>query len=129
MAKINVLGDAVVITSELKADDIALVAKYQPKALILFNEEKEPEFGISIGAASVNRFGITFNGVARDGSGKATVTLGYSGSDDPEKIKEELADKFGIALANLNKIEKAVPAVLADIQKQKKAVIEAITVG
>lgn len=130
MAKINVLGDAVVITSDLKAEDITLAAKYNPKALTLVDEDGDPYFGIAVSnKSSINAFGISFNGVARDGSGKATVTIGYNGSDKPDEIKEDLADKFGIALANLNKIEKALPAVLADIQKQKKTVIESITVG
>lgn len=130
MAKINVLGDAVVITSEIKAEDLALVAKYQPKSLALYDEDGDPIFAIAVSQKpSVGAFGIGFNGVARDGSGKATVTLGYSGSDDPEKVKEDLADKFGIALMNLNKIEAGLPAVLADIQKQKREVVAAITVG
>lgn len=35
MAKITIAGDAVVITSSLKLDDIKTIAKYRPKALTL----------------------------------------------------------------------------------------------
>ena len=52
MAKIMVAGDAVVVTSDMKLEDIKLVKKYRPEALTLFEgegEEKEPVFKIGIG--------------------------------------------------------------------------------
>ena len=39
MAKIVIAGDAVVITSALKLEDIKTIAKYNPKALTLMGGE------------------------------------------------------------------------------------------
>lgn len=132
MAKINVIGDAVVITSTLKTEDIALVQKYRPEALTLRKEvagceEVYFKIGTTTGAGSVNQYGVSFGGTSRDGGGFATVTLTYSGPTD--KVKEYLADTYGTALFNLNAVEEAVPAVLEEIATQKAAVIAAITVG
>ena len=131
MAKINVLGDAVIIASAIKAEDLGLVAKYRPKALGLTDEDGNVVFkiGLTNGTGSVNKFGISFGGVARDGSGAATVTLPFSGSTDPEKVKDEVADEYGTAIANLNAIEAGLPAVLAEIAEAKAAVVAAIEVG
>ena len=134
MAKISVMGDAVIIASAIKAEDIALIAKYRPKALALTEENNGVEsvvfkIGLTNGTGSVNKFGISFGGVARDGSGAATVTLPFSGSTDPEKVKDEVADEYGTAIANLNAIEAGLPAVLAEIAEAKAAVVAAIEVG
>jgi hypothetical protein len=130
MAKINVFGDALIITSALKAEDIKMAAKFRPESLVLKDENGDPYFaiGTTTGAGSINGVGVSFGGVSRDGQGLATVTLGFTGSNDPEKIKDEIADKFGIALTRLNQIEAALPEVLADIAAQKAAVVEAIEV-
>ena len=131
MAKIFVMGDAVIIASAIKAEDLSLIAKYRPKALGLTDEDGNVIFkiGLTDGAGSVNKFGISFGGVARDGSGSATVTLPFSGSTDPEKVKSEVADEYGTAIANLNAIEAGLPAVLAEIAEAKAAVVAAIEVG
>lgn len=136
MAKINVLGDAVVITSTVKATDYALIQKYRPEALTLCKtaangEPGDPYFKVYVsnGNGSVNQYGIAFGGVARDGSGLATVTVPFTGPTDEAEVKEKVADLYGIALANLNQIEAAIPEVLTDIAARKAAVIEAITVA
>ena len=133
MSKIQVIGDAVIITSTLKAADIEVAQKYRPEALALYkdeNGERVPYFAICVtqGDGSINNLGVSFGGVSRDGNGFATVTLGFKGATDPDKIKDEIADRFGIAVSRLNQIEAALPEVLADIAAQKAAVVEAIEV-
>ena len=130
MAKIQVIGDAIVITSTLKAADIATAQKFRPEALMLKDENGDVQFAIctTTGTGSINDFGVSFGGVSRDGNGLATVTLGFKGATDPEKIKDEIADKFGIALTKLNTVESAIPAVLAEIAAQKAEVVASIEV-
>ena len=57
MAKIVIAGDAVVVKSELKLEDIKTIEKYNTKALTLMggDEGKEPIFalGTKIGRAHV----------------------------------------------------------------------------
>ena len=137
MAKINVLGDAVVVTSTIKSADIALIAKYRPDALTLFEtgangEKGDPYFVVSSttsGSGSIGRYGIVFGGTARDGSGLATVTVPFTGPTAEADVKESVADMYGTALANLNEIEAVIPEVLADIAARKAAIIDAITVA
>lgn len=130
MAKINVVGNALIITSEVRAEDILLAQKFRPEALTLEDENKDPVFmiGVTKGTGSINGFGVSFDGVARDGSGKATLTLAFDGPSDPDDVKAAIADKYGIAIARLNQIETALPEVLADIAEQKAAVVAAIEV-
>lgn len=134
MSKITLNGDAVVITSALKVSDIATAAKYNPQALSLREKNEdgkfEEVFRISVGEnGGVSRYGITFSGTSRDGKGFATVTLPFTGSDDPKAAKDEIADAYGVAIAQLNKIEAALPAALDEIAAAKKLVVDAITVG
>lgn len=129
--KTTVFGNALVITSALKAEEIKLAAKYRPEALNLYDEEKVPYFavGTTAAAGTITNSGIYFDGVSRDGNGYATLTLGFKGgSTDPNAIKEEVADKFGTALARLAVIEQALPPVLDEIAAQKATVIAGIEV-
>lgn len=135
MANITLNGDAVVITSALKTEEIATAAKYNPDALTLkvvdeLTKTAEVVFSVSTGSESgVSKYGIVFGGTSRDGRGFATATFKFTGSNDPAKAKEEIADKYGFALSQLNKVELAIPAALAQIAADKKAVIDAITIS
>ena len=133
MAKINVIGDAVVVTSALKLEDIKLVQKYRPKALVLTEEVdgvKEPVFAIAAsegGCGDITDFGATFTGATRDEEKLATITTVLKGA--PANLKDYLADKLGGALMKLNKLEQEIPAVLAEIAADKQAVMDQITIG
>ena len=129
MAKIQVLGDSIVITSAIKAEDIKLVERYNPKALELRDEEGAVYFKVAVGSGSISKYGISFGGIARDGSGAATLTLAFEGATEPDKVKDQIADAFGVAIANLNAIEAGLPAVIEGIAAQKAEVVANITVG
>ena len=64
MAKIVIAGDAVVVTSAMKLEDIKTIEKYRPKELVLKGGEdgKEPIFGVGTthGAGSINAVGASF---------------------------------------------------------------------
>ena len=56
MAKVKVAGQAIVIISEIKLDDIKTVAKYRPAALTLYEgegDDREPVFAIGIGEVRI----------------------------------------------------------------------------
>lgn len=131
MAKINVIGDAVVVTSAMKLEDIRLIKKYRPKALVLSEEidgVKEPVFAISVSeCGEISEYGASFSGETRDDEKKATITTVLKGA--PADLKEYLADKLGGALMKLNKLEEQLPAVLAEIAAEKQAVMEQITIA
>lgn len=131
MAKINVTGNAVVITSTLKVADIIKVKKYRPDALIL-NEEKDgkkvPVFGIGYSdSGKWNEIGIEFNGKTHDDDGYATFTeLIPSGVTN---LQESLADLYGGIILKINAFEEQFPAVLEEIQKEREAVLSTIEIA
>lgn len=129
MAKITVMGDAVVITSALKLEDLANIAKYRKKSLILKGGEdgKEPIFGICVKEGSVGS--IDANGAVfgrADTNGKAMITLVKTG--DPATVKARLADELGGALMNLNKLESQLAGVVSEIAADKATVLDSISV-
>ena len=59
MAKIVIAGDAIVVTSAMKLEDIKTIEKYRPNALTLMGSEdgKEPIFAIGTteGCGNINQ--------------------------------------------------------------------------
>ena len=129
MAKITVAGNAAVITSAIKLEDIKTIAKYRPNALVLKGGEdgKTPIFKIGVceGSGSINKYGAEFGGETHDDAKLATITIVY---DDMEgDIREVLADTVGIYVVTLNKLEGTLTGVLEEIRAEKQAVMDNIT--
>ena len=132
MAKIVIAGDAVVVTSTLKMEDIKTIEKYRPNDLVLKGGEdgKEPIFrlGVTTGAGSINSVGASFGREASDGSGLACITMVKNGVPTNE-VKEWAADTLGSAIINLNALEAKLPEVLDAIAAEKATVMANITVA
>lgn len=131
MAKIIIAGDAVVVTSAFKLEDLKTIQKYRPKALALMGGEegKEPVFTVYAADAdsgSINEYGAVFAAETRDKL--ATLTMVMHGVE-ADKAEEYVADKIGGAVMNLNKLEATLGDVLAEIAEEKKAVLESITIA
>lgn len=133
MANVKIVGDAAVLTSQIKLEDIKLIENTNPRALSIFGEEDGHEVALfTIGTAKtagfagcVTKAGITFSKASRDG-GYAQITFPVpEGEGDP---KELIAAKIGVALMNLNKIEAYLPDVLNDITAAKAAMLDCIEV-
>ena len=131
MATVTISGNALVIKSGVKFDDLVAVSKYRPEALKLRDGGK-PEgkvvFGVGFSNGdfgSLTEFGATFNNKP-DASGAATITITVQ--DFGENPAETVADTFGGALVKLAEIEKALPKAVAEIAKQKEDVMKTITV-
>lgn len=129
MAKITIIGQAVVLTSVITVDDILLVKKYRPNALFLKGGEdgKEDIFAIDFkeGKNEINKFGITFGSASRDnGYAVATFTTDYKGDD----IREHIADEMGEALVNLNRLEANLPGLVFAIREERNNIVENIIV-
>ena len=129
MAKVKTMGQAVVVVSEVKLDDIKKIEKYRPEALILKGGEdgKEEIFRIGTGAGKINTYGASFGEATRDDDKFATITMTttYNGDD----IKGFIADELGAALTTLGKLEKTIPAVIAAINKEREDIMAGITVA
>ena len=131
MAKITIAGDAVVVTSTLKLEDIKTIQKYRPKELVLKGGEdgKEEIFAISAvsGNGTIGEFGASFGNESHDEAKLATITLCML--NNVSDVKAWVADQIGGALINLNKLEEKLPAVLAEIKAEKEHVMSQIVVA
>lgn len=131
MAKITVAGDAVVVTSAMKLEDLRTIAKHRPKSLILLggDDGKEPVFAIAPtnGAGCINSVGAEFGTETRDENKLATITMIAPRIEGD--IVEYVTDQLGTALMNLNKLEAKLPEVIAEIKNELAAVKSAITVA
>lgn len=129
-AAIKIVGGVAVIESALKLEDIKKLAKYRPAALRLFEgtgKDKEEVFviGAGRGYGSISTYGASFGGHTTT-DGKATITIEIpEGTEDP---KAYIADKVGVAILNLNKVEAQFEAANADIDQEIAAINANITV-
>lgn len=133
MAKITIAGDAVVVTSSMKLEDLKNIAKYRPKALNLRGGEdgKELIYSVAVGRngnGEINKNGAVFASATHDDQKLATITM-YVGDFGEDDIKEFVADKIGAAIINLTKLEETLPDVIAEIAAEKNAVMESISVA
>ena len=133
MAKITIAGDAVVVTSAMKLEDLRTISKYRPNALTLMGGEdgKEPVFAISVIknglAGEINKYGASFGSETHDDEKLATITMTACVAEGD--IREVVADHIGSAIINLTKLEETLPAVLDEIAAEKAAVMDSITVA
>lgn len=131
MAKIVIAGQAVVVTSAMKLADLRKIAQYRPGALTLRggDDGKEPIFkiGVTNGTGELNKYGAAFGAETHDDEKLATITLMVDSVQGD--IREEVAEAIGVPVLNLNKLEETLPAVLAEIEREKAAILGNITVA
>lgn len=131
MANVRIVGDACVITSSVKKDDLLKIQKYRPEALVLHGGEdgKEELFRIAATdrhAGKISTYGAEFGGETRDENQLATITMMINGFQD--NLLEEISDMVGPALLKLNKLEETLPGILEEIDAEKAEILSAITV-
>lgn len=129
MAKVTIVGDALVITSSLKLEDIKTVQKYRPEALILRGEKEEMLYAICASRGvegTIDENGAAFCSETHDEHKNAVITMVLPRVEGD--IKEWVADKIGQALTKLKKLEETIPAVLEQVKAEKTAVMEAISI-
>lgn len=126
--KIRLYGSALVFESAVAKEDIETLAKYDPKALTLYNEEKQPVYTIGTAAkGSVGKFGIVFDSESRTPEKLAVLTC--NGADVPQENPQGfLADAYGRVVDYVNQIEAGIPAALEAVAAKKAKVSESITV-
>lgn len=133
MSKVTIAGDAVVVASSLKLEDIKTIKKYRPNELVLKggDDGKEPIFAIDVttGDGNINSVGASFDRETNDGEHLACVTLCMPGSVKDGDVKAWVADTIGGALVNLNKLEEKLPSVLSAIAAEKQGVLASINIA
>lgn len=133
MAKITIVGDAIVVTSAVKLESIKALEAYGSKALSLFekdeNGKSEAVFkvGTTTGKGSINKYGASFNGETHNAEKLATITLEIpAGVEDAQAYAVE---KIGRAIIMLNKVEEQIPAALEAVAAERAAISACITMA
>lgn len=126
--RVRILGNAFVITSKLKFENIKKMEKLSNETLCLVEIERDDTvnevFRISTGkVASVSPYGITYNEANPDGYAIATSTFPSDVTDKKAFIKENLAkvmlmlDELEMHVADgLEKLEKRYEELDKDIE-------------
>lgn len=129
MATIKIMNNVYSITSTLTPDVIAKVKKHRPDALALFagtGKDRETTFLIDYSAGrtgSVTAVGIVFNAVSHTGGGVCYTETIPANVDD---VKGYVAEKVGISILNLNKVETQVAEAMDSIDSEIAEISAAI---
>ena len=100
--KSQIAGKAFVITSAMSTKDIKRAGNICPNALkIVDPETKNVLFQVSVADKNgdIGKSGVIFDSSDRAGKAQITVML------DNELSREQLADRYGVALMSLNTVE------------------------
>lgn len=131
VAQIKIIGNTVHIISSQKLEDVKLLAKYRPGALVLTEgsgAEKKEIFNVFAGKndGSIQPNGIIF-GAATTGDGKAMVTMkAPEGTDD---VKAWAQEEIGVSILLLKKVEAQFAGALDEVKKEKADVAASIEVA
>lgn len=129
MAKINVVGDVVIITSTVKLSDIQKLEKLKPEVLALKDDNGDEIFRIASGEhGRITSFGVVFSGETRDDRKLATVTMAAPNVDGAD-IREVVADLLGETLEQVAAVETQVATKLPEILRRRDALIASIEVN
>ena len=132
MAKVLIVGNALVVKSSYPTATWEKLAKYAPKSLSLYEgegKETKPVFkvGLTTGEGSVNQYGVSFNGTDHGTEKLATLTMLIPA--DVEDAKAWAEETIGTAIIKLNKVEKGVKEALDAVNAELKEVRENISVA
>lgn len=128
MAKVKVMGSAVVIESAATVEQLETVQKYRPEVLTLKDADGEPTFMVSVkqgGTGSVGKYGAEFT---KGSNGKATITVLETYEGESDEVLEQIADKYGNALQQLNRLEKLLGDELESVEAERDAIKRSITI-
>lgn len=120
-----VAGNACVVTSSMKLEDLKTIKALRPKALTMYEGEgrdKEPVFAIALterNAGNINQNGATF-GPHTSKEGYATITVNFDA--DVKDPAAEVEAKMGLGLLRLQKLETTFAAVLEEIKAEKESI-------
>ena len=138
MAKVTIVGDAMVITAEFTTEELKLVEKRKPEALTLYDTDfvtgtKSAAFkvGTSRGnmVCAIGAYGINFPSIVRDPKAKATITVMLHPEDIEGDVREYVADEYGTAITNLTNIEALIAIAVEGIKADTKELLESITLA
>lgn len=108
----------VVFNTNLTRLAIEKLAKHNPQALKLVDEEGNETFALGFGQASVTEYGVCFDRI--DSEGKALITISATMEN------EEIADEFASILVKAKEVETKALAAYRTLEEQLLEVANSI---
>lgn len=125
--KVKIVSNVIVFESAVTKADLETIQKYNPKALNLYDEDKNPVFCIGVAKkGSVSNIGMFFDDASRV-NGNAVFTLPAVDLPRGHEV-EAITDKFGVVIDMVAKIEAGIGDALAEVAKTREQIAGAITV-
>lgn len=122
MATIKIAGEAIVVTSGLKVQDIKDAAKWTPDSLRLVETGEDNckkivfSMGVTSGEGALNSKGISFHENSTDADGHAQLTIkAPNGTSD---VKGYFIDTYGLNILQLDALEDQVRAAIGGVRDQ-----------
>lgn len=129
MSKVKVVGNAVVITSDLKAEELKNVKKFTKDGLKLKDAKGNEIFSISCKPnteSSISEYGICYGEVNAEGYAQATLLIDET--VNAEKRVDVILDNYAIAIGNLNALESYIRETIVELSATIEGIKESIEV-
>jgi hypothetical protein len=129
MSKVVIAGDAAVIVSSQKLEDLKKVEKARPDALTLKDDEGNQLFVIATGnKGEVGNYGVVFNAELNDGSGLACITESIAGKPAEMDATDYVVERYGAVISKIDKVEAGIPDTVKAIADEIASLKERVTV-
>ena len=128
MANVKIIGNAMVLTSDLKVEELNTVKKYTKDGLKLKDEKGNEIFSIACtpGHSSISSYGVSYGEENAEGYAQASLVL-----DESIKAEERMAtvlDNYAIAIGNLKTLETYIREAYTGINKTVEEIKDSIEV-
>lgn len=115
MAKVQLVGSALVITSAIKRETLKLLKQHYPEALTLKSKEDEPIYKIDLGyTPSITNYGIVFTTENEEGYAQTTMLLNPALKDRKDYVKKQ----YGHSILKLQQLELSLAAQAQILEKE-----------
>lgn len=131
--KIRILGTTMMVSTEVTLDQLKELEVRKPEALKLVEEtdgKKRELFRVNTGTdAFFGRLGATFTGITNNEPKVAMLTIDIAGKPENIGVKEYVADKYGAAILNLQKVEAQFKPALDTVAAERASLAGMIEIA
>lgn len=124
MANIKVIGDAMVVTSAIKMEDIKLLQRLDADSLVARDKNDEPVYAVFTGDSGfMGDAGIRFTGADSNGFATVTILLPPASQTEREKFIKE---NYAMAITALQTMEELLAEYLVDFKTKYNEAMQAV---
>lgn len=130
MSTITYLNRTVSIRADLPFEDYELLSRFNPKALTVYDENKEPVFTVNTttrGMGTPSKFGfILAKDTAKNADGKHYASVTFNVPDNVDDVKTYVVDNFGDVIVKFNELEKTVAKEVVNTRAARQRLMDSM---